>query len=155
MQKLIKQIFGALIICTFCVQIAGPVPLAFADETNGGSGSGSGTESGSGTSTSTGGSDSVTPETLNLSEFLVAPGQENQPTDSISSYILRFINFLSLLIGSFAILAIIVGGVFMLIAGGREEMITRGKDIVTYSITGLVVALVAYFLVAMVQSLFY
>ena len=92
-------------------------------------------------------------ESFNLKTIL-APGQQNQPTD-IASYIIRFINFLSLTIGSFALLAIIIAGVMMVSSGGREHPLTRGKDIFKFSIIGLVVALGAYFITAFVQSIFY
>lgn len=85
---------------------------------------------------------------------LIAKGQEKQPLD-IGTYIVRFINFLSLTIGSFALLAIIIAGVMMVASGGREHPLTRGKDIFKFAIIGLVVALGAYFITAFVQSIFY
>lgn len=97
--------------------------------------------------------DKVLMESFNLNTIL-APGQENQPHD-IGSYIVRFINFLSLTIGSFALLAIIIAGVMLVSSGGREHPLTRGKDIFKFAIIGLVVALGAYFITAFVQSIFY
>jgi len=92
-------------------------------------------------------------DSFNLNTLL-ATGQEKQPHD-IGSYIIRFINFLSLTIGSFALLAIIIAGVMLVASGGREHPLTRGKDIFKFAIIGLVVSLGAYFITAFVQSIFY
>jgi hypothetical protein len=73
----------------------------------------------------------------------------------IAAYIIRTINFLSLTIGSLALLAIIVGGIMLLTSGGKESQTTKGKDIIKDAIIGLVVAFCAYFITAYVQSVFY
>lgn len=75
--------------------------------------------------------------------------------ESVPAYIVRFINLLSMVIGSFAFLAIVIGGFMMLTSGGREGSITKGKDIIKYAILGLVVALAAFFITSFVQSIFY
>jgi hypothetical protein len=81
---------------------------------------------------------------------------ENQAAfESVPAYIVRFINLLSMAIGSFAFLAIVIGGFTMLTSGGREASITKGKDIIKYAILGLIVALAAFFITSFVQSIFY
>lgn len=94
------------------------------------------------------------PESLNVREYLTTTGQENQPFN-IASLIVRVISFLSLSIGSFAFLAIVIGGIFMVTAGGRENQIQRGKDIIKYAVIGLIVAFSAYFITTFVQSVFF
>ena len=91
---------------------------------------------------------------FNVNVYLTTKGQEKSPTD-IGQYILRLVNFLTLMIGSFAFLAIVIGGIMLLTSAGKEQQVTKGKDIIKYAITGLVVALASYFITAFVQSIFY
>lgn len=55
--------------------------------------------------------------------------------------------------GGLVLIAMTVGGVFMITAGGKEEMTTKGKTIVVYSIVGIVIISVAYALVVGVSQL--
>ena len=128
-----------LIMTVFCLLLSGPVTPAFAQE-----------DPPAQTSSQTA---PVTPSSVKVFTYLSTTEQAFTP--SIGAYIVRFINYLSLLIGSFGILAVIVGGFFMLTAGGREEMITRGKDIIKFAVIGILAAVSAYWMVAAVQSLFY
>ena len=73
----------------------------------------------------------------------------------IAVYLVRLINYMALTIGSFAFLAIVIGGFMMVTSAGNETQVQKGKDILKYAITGLAVALSAYFITAFVQSLFY
>lgn len=91
---------------------------------------------------------------FSVNTYLKTSGQEKQPTE-IGQYILRLVNFLTLTIGSFAFLAIVIGGIMLLTSAGKEQQVTKGKDIIKYAITGLVVALASYFITAFVQSIFY
>jgi hypothetical protein len=62
---------------------------------------------------------------------------------------------MAMTIGSFAFLAIVVGGFMMVTSAGQEAQVQRGKDIIKLSIIGLIVVLMAYFLVSFTQSIFY
>ncbi|MBD3328321.1 hypothetical protein GF340_03375 [Candidatus Peregrinibacteria bacterium] len=96
-----------------------------------------------------------TPMKINVG-ILRAPGQAD-PAEigNVGVYIVRVINFLALTIGSFAFLAIVIGGILLLTAAGQEQQIQKGKDIIKFAVIGLIVALMAYFIVAFVQSIFY
>lgn len=94
-----------------------------------------------------------TMDSFNVTEYLTAPNQV-LPTN-IAAVIVRFINQLSLVIGSFALLTIIVGGISLLTSAGREQALSRGKDMIKFSVIGLVIAFGAYFITAFVQSIFY
>ncbi|HLG25393.1 MAG TPA: hypothetical protein VI588_01185 [Candidatus Gracilibacteria bacterium] len=94
-------------------------------------------------------------ESVNLGNVLKAPGQNLEGKTNIGLYITRLVNFLSLVIGSFAFLAIVIGGIILLTSGGREAQLTRGKDIIKFAIIGVVVALSAYWITAFVQSIFF
>lgn len=136
-----------LIMAVICLQLAGPAfPVSAQDGTT--TTPPAQTTSGSGSPTAP-----VTPSSVKVFNYLSTSDQAFTP--SIGAYIVRFVNFLALLIGSFGILAVIVGGYFLLTAGGREEAITRGKDIIKFAIIGIIVAVSAFWLVAAVQSLFY
>jgi hypothetical protein len=69
--------------------------------------------------------------------------------------IVTLINNLSLVIGSLAFLAIVIGGMMFLTSGGKEQQITKGKEIIKFAIIGLVIAFSAYFITSSVQSIFY
>ena len=136
-----------LIMAVICLQLAGPaLPVSAENGTTTTTPAPTTNEEGSPT-------DPVTPSSVKVFSYLSTKDQAFTP--SIGAYIVRFVNFLSLLIGSFGILAVIVGGYFLLTAGGREEAITRGKDIIKFAIIGIIVAISAFWMVAAVQSLFY
>lgn len=97
-------------------------------------------------------------EFFNVNEVLVAPGQggafiraveENGP---ILGPILLIINFLTGIIATLAILALVIGGFFMVTARGEESQITRGKDIVKNSLIAIVVVLGSYTLIRTIQA---
>ncbi len=116
-------------------------------------------------------SSSNSPETPNLtpsdSEFfnvsdpnlgLTAPEQGTRFQDAVEADgpilgpILLIINFLTAIISTLAILALVVGSFFMITARGEESQITRGKDIVKNSIIALVIVLTSYTLIKIVQA---
>lgn len=73
----------------------------------------------------------------------------------IASFVIMIINFLATTIGSLAFLSVIIGGFILLASNGNETMLTKGKDIITMAIIGLIIALSAYFITSFVQSIFY
>jgi hypothetical protein len=84
---------------------------------------------------------------------------EASSTDQIDSPliagILRVINIMMLLIGTFAFVTLFIGGIMMVTANGEEGKIDRSKAILTQSIFGLIIAFMSYFIVTFVQSFFY
>jgi len=98
------------------------------------------------------------PESFSVKKYLTVSGQNQtylQSTNPIASFIIQAINFLVLTIGSFSFLALIIGGFMLMTSHGSENQRTKGKDVIKYALTGLVVVLMAYFITAFVQSLFY
>ena len=101
---------------------------------------------------------------FNVNEYLRIGGQADTgelgtqaavTEAGVGGFMVRVINFLSLSIGSFALVALIVGGITLLTSSGREAALTRGKDIIKYAIIGLVVALSAYVITSAVQGIFF
>lgn len=89
-----------------------------------------------------------------LFENIIEDAQEHN-TSVAGAIILRVINLLSLLIGTFTFVTIMIGGFMMITAGGDESKIDNAKAILTQSIVGCVIAFLAYFITAFVQSFFY
>jgi hypothetical protein len=55
--------------------------------------------------------------------------------------------------GGLILIAMTVGGVFMVASGGKEEMVTKGKTIVIYSVIGIIIISVAYAVVIGVSQI--
>ena len=89
-----------------------------------------------------------------LYENILEDAKENN-TSVAAAIILRIINVLTLLIGTFTFITIMIGGFMMVTAGGDESKIDRAKGILVQSILGMIVAFLAYFITAFVQSFFY
>lgn len=98
--------------------------------------------------------DNDTASTTDIYENIQNDAQEKN-TSVAAAIILRVINVLTLLIGTFAFITIMIGGVMMVTAGGDESKIDRSKGILLQAITGMIVAFLAYFITAFIQSFFY
>lgn len=72
---------------------------------------------------------------------------------SLIDLFLKFINTMLMLLGSAAVLFIIIGGFKMTASGGKQETIDSGKRTVTWAVFGLVVALMSWSIVIIVQNL--
>ncbi len=67
--------------------------------------------------------------------------------------LLRVIDILVYVIGSVALLTLIAGGIFMIANHGDEAWVTKGKDMMFYSILGLLFALLSFVFVNAVTSI--
>jgi len=102
--------------------------------------------------------------TFDVSDYLNVDGQEQAyfSTDPkihehkvpIVSFILTLINFALRVMGSIAIIILIVGGFMLMIARGNQQKLDEAKEIFEYALIGLVVAFLAYIIVIFVQSIF-
>ena len=63
------------------------------------------------------------------------------------------LNYLLGLVGSIALLFLIIAGVMYMTAGGSEEKITTAKRILTGAIIGLGIVLLAYSLLAEINKI--
>ncbi|HEY5714718.1 MAG TPA: hypothetical protein VIT68_05195 [Candidatus Gracilibacteria bacterium] len=75
------------------------------------------------------------------------PGNEN-------SFLDKVIRFMAVSIGTFAVLAMTIGGYYLVIANGDQNQITKGKSIMTYAIIGVVVSFAAYYIIGLTVTLF-
>lgn len=68
---------------------------------------------------------------------------------------MRVINILLLLIGTFAFLVLFYCGLLLVTSNGDEGKIEKGKGMIMPAILGLVFAFLAYYIASFVQSFFY
>jgi hypothetical protein len=71
----------------------------------------------------------------------------------LTGLLLRVIDILVYVIGSVAMLTFIVAGIFMITNHGDEAWVTKGKDMMFYSILGVLFALLSFIVVNVVTSL--
>lgn len=69
--------------------------------------------------------------------------------------ILRAINILTLVVGTFGFIFIIIAGVMLITAQGDQGKIDRAKGIIIQAIAGLFVVMFSYIIVTFVQSFLY
>lgn len=69
--------------------------------------------------------------------------------------VISFIELLTKIIGSFALLMVIIGGLILMISSGNSQLQQKGKRIILYAILGLVIAFLSLVIVTTIQSLFY
>jgi len=74
---------------------------------------------------------------------------------AVGKFIVDIIILLTKIIGSFALLVIIAGGITIMISTGNQNLQTKGKEMIKYAIMGLIVAFMSLIIVTFVQSLFY
>jgi len=102
-------------------------------------------------------------EEFKVSEILVLPGQKKpkflekiDKEDSqapIITAIIYIVDFAIKIIGSFAFLVMVAGGIVMLSSGGNDQQAEQGKNMMIYSVVGLIVAFSSFIISAFVQSL--
>lgn len=85
----------------------------------------------------------------NEASLIISSGNEE------NNVIFRVIRLIAMLIGTVAILLYIVAGYFMIFSQGAENQLTKGKQIVTFTSLGLVLAFGAYMIVQLVMGLIY
>lgn len=78
-----------------------------------------------------------------LPDNLTSPGQ----------IILRLINIGLMLVGILAVIFIIIGGFLMVSSAGNENRLRQGKQTLIWAITGLILSLLSFSIVAIVQSI--
>lgn len=73
--------------------------------------------------------------------------------DRPEELVVRLINAMLLLVGIISVIMIILGGLRMVASGGSESQIKKGRETVTWAIGGLLVSLMAFSIVAIIQSI--
>ena len=78
-------------------------------------------------------------------------GGTNQETDLIS----RIISLLARIIGTIAILLLVISGFFMITSRGDENTLQKGKTIALYTVLGVALVFTAYLIVQFVLSIIF
>ena len=69
---------------------------------------------------------------------------------SLQEVVARAINTILGIVGSFALVMVIYGGIVLLTAAGKQETIKKGKDVLTWAIIGVIVVLISYMAVSFI-----
>ncbi len=72
---------------------------------------------------------------------------------SIQGLLVSFTRFLLGLVGSLALLALVVGGIKYITSFGNENGIASAKKIIFWAIAGLIVVFMSYLVITVVQGL--
>jgi hypothetical protein len=73
----------------------------------------------------------------------------------IAVFIVDITDFLTRVVASIALFIFIVGALLTIVSEGAEDRIQKGKQAMLYSIIGLVIALMSYFITVFTQSFFF
>jgi hypothetical protein len=84
-------------------------------------------------------------------------GEKNteRATKGIASFIILFIELLTRIIASFALLFIIAGGITMMVSHGNQHLQSKGKNMLIFAIVGLAIAFFSLIIISYVQSIFF
>ncbi len=98
--------------------------------------------------------------TVNVNTILNVDGQTKVGAAdtgflSADAFIGKTIDFLVKLVGTAALVLLVVGGFRLVVAAGNDNEIQKAKDMLKYAVIGLVVALLAYIIIATVQAFLY
>ncbi len=75
-----------------------------------------------------------------------------QAGNALSGFIKKIINILLFILGSIAVLVIVIGGIRYVLSAGDGNATKGAKDTILYAVVGLVVAVMAYAIVNFVLS---
>lgn len=70
----------------------------------------------------------------------------------LSTFLQQIINILLFIIGSIAVLMIIIGGLRYVLSAGDQNAVTGAKNTILYSVVGLIVAIMAFAIVNFVVA---
>ncbi|QFR38659.1 hypothetical protein A9Q91_00295 [Candidatus Gracilibacteria bacterium 28_42_T64] len=89
----------------------------------------------------------------------ITPGLEIEEGDNVEQTINRtlgtIIQKLMIALGSLSLLIMTIGGGYMIMYHGQDELLSKGKSIFLSGITALVVALSSYYMVAFLRYILY
>lgn len=75
-------------------------------------------------------------------------------TDTLVGVIMGLVNWVAWFVGLLAVLMGLYAGILFITAGGNAETLTKARNILLYAIVGIAVAILAFSLVAISQSVF-
>ena len=75
-------------------------------------------------------------------------------TDTLVGVIMGLVNWMAWFVGLMAVLTGLYAGILFITAGGNAETVTKARNILLYAIVGIAVAILAFSLVTISQSVF-
>ena len=90
---------------------------------------------------------------MNLEANNLQPGTIDS-TETLVGSIMGLVNWFAWFVGLMAVLAGLYAGVLFITAGGNAETVTKARNTLLYAIVGIAVAILAFSLVAISQSIF-
>ena len=75
-------------------------------------------------------------------------------TDTLVGTIMGLVNWVAWFVGLMAVLMGLYAGILFITAGGNAETVTKARNILLYAIVGIAVAILAFSLVTISQSVF-
>jgi hypothetical protein len=99
-------------------------------------------------------------ETLNIDPNVTerkTPKEQSYFSDEVNpplvSLILYTIDFAIRVMGSLAVLILIIGGMILVLSAGNDTRVEKGKNTIKYAVIGIAVSMMAYVIVMIVQAL--
>lgn len=89
------------------------------------------------------------PNPLGIRDIQVPPGQD-ESVIRILAIIAQVAFFMIFPIGAIAFVALIIGGFYWIFSGGNEERIKKGKDIMIWSLVGILIIFSSYAILSFV-----
>lgn len=82
------------------------------------------------------------------------PGFTNPLGENVTvvSFLTRITNWLLGLVGFLALLALVVGGIWMIVAFGNEQRVEKGKEIVKWAVIGLIIVTLSYAVIKILEG---
>lgn len=74
----------------------------------------------------------------------VCQDRRPNPNEGFYNFLQTIINTILLVLGSVAVIMIIVGAIKFVVSGGDQSAITGARDTIIYAVIGLVVAIMSY-----------
>ena len=93
------------------------------------------------------------PFSMTLTANNLQPGTIDS-TETLVGSIMGLVNWFAWFVGLMAVLAGLYAGVLFITAGGNAETVTKARNTLLYAIVGIAVAILAFSLVAISQSIF-
>ena len=89
---------------------------------------------------------------LNGADVIVANSQDEKSHGSLSSTIVSIVNVLLFIVGLCCVVVIIVSGLNFITSNGDAAKLKKAKDALAGAIIGLVIAILAYAIIAFIVS---
>jgi len=77
--------------------------------------------------------------------------EDNKETGE-KSFLQKLIKTAMQIIGTLGIIMLMIGGIFMITAGGKDNQLQKGKNIFIFTIMGLAIAFLSYIIVNFIIS---